>query len=405
MLSKGKIVKNQYKIMDILGRGGQGSVYRAYDMKKGYYERAEVALKEMRRGKDLMSDLINIDFFRQEVKILAQLRHPYLPRIFDAFSESGNYYIVEEYIDGKTLQSHLSKNGKLKPKKAVDLSIRIADILDYLHQQDPPIYYRDLKPDNLIMQPGRLYLIDFSGCYIPIMGYGEGVAIRTRGYCPPEAYKTSKADPAFDVYTLGMVLYQMITGENIGQFTGPPPPLNHAKEGIPKKLAEIITKATKRNKLQRYHTIWEMKLELEKLENQFRDMKTPPAKEGEKPPAPQTPTKYVIHDLVKKIGLPIMDILVFLLLPLMIMRPAFARLIPTANSDAAFGWPIYILYFFIVLVHIAARHWLDFLEPAGRYFRYLHFPIRKYFDVRPIKWLFAFEVLFVIYIYMKFLMM
>lgn len=405
MLSKGKIVKDQYKIMDILGRGGQGSVYRAYDMKKGYYERAEVALKEIRRGKDLMSDMVNIDFFRQEVQILAKLRHPYLPRIFDAFNESGNFYIVEEYIEGKTLENFLVGNGKLAPKKSVELAIRIADILDYLHQQDPPIYYRDLKPANLIMQPGRLYLIDFSGCYIPMMGFGEGVAVRTRGYCPPEAYNTSKADPAFDVYTLGMVLYQMVTGENAGQFTGPPPPLNPAKEGIPPKLAEIIHKATKRSKLQRYHTIWEMKLDLERMEEQLKETPTPAVKEGEKPPPPKTPAKFAMKDLAKKILLPLLDIMVFLLIPLMPVRAALSKIIPFARSEAAFGWIFYVMLAFILIIHLSTRHFLDFLEPVGRYSRYLHFPVRNYLDIRPIKWLFVLEVFMVVYIYFKFLTM
>jgi len=239
-LTKGVILKDKYRINEILGRGGQGSVYRAYDMKAGFYGRGEVAIKEMRRGRDLMSDIVNIEFFKQEVNILSKLRHPYLPRILDVFTHSGNFYIVEEYIEGQTLEAFLRKNPKQSPLKAVDLSLRMADILDFLHQQDPPIYYRDLKPANMIMQPGRLYMVDFSGCYIPIMGKNQGVAIRTRGYAPPEAYTTSVADPSFDVYTLGIVLYQMVTGHNAGEYTGTPPPLHPKRDAIPPELARII---------------------------------------------------------------------------------------------------------------------------------------------------------------------
>lgn len=392
-LSRGDILRGQYKIKDIVGRGGQGSVYRAFDMKKGYYERAEVAVKEMRRGGNLMSDIINIDFYRQEVKILADLRHPYLPRIFDAFSDSGNYYIVEEFIEGQTLEAFLRKEKKLPALKAVDIALRVSDILDFLHQQDPPIYYRDLKPANLMMQPGRLYLVDFSGCYIPMMGFGEGVAVRTRGYCPPEAYTTTTADASFDVYTLGILLYQMLTGDNAAQFTGPPPPLNPGKEGIPVDLARIVNKAIKRNKMSRYHTIWEMKLELEKVEKMLR-------KAGS---SGSTPIMYTLRKTAKTILLPILDVLVFLLLPLMITRPMYAGSIPPAASKASLGWPFYLLFAFILLVHLAYRHWLDFFELVGRYYRYLHFPIRNYFDLRPIRWLMALEAILIFYIYYKIL--
>jgi len=403
-IQKGKILKDQYRIIDILGKGGQGSVYRAFDMKKGYYQRGEVAIKEMRRGKDWKSDMVNMDFFRQEVQTLAKLRHPYLPRVFDVFTESGSFYIVEEYIEGPTLEAHLRKEKKLSPLKAVDLALRISDILDFLHQQYPPIYYRDLKPANLIMQPGRLYLVDFSGCYIPIMGFGKGVAIRTRGYCPPEAYTTSTADSAFDVYTLGMVLYQMVTGANVGEFSGTPPPLHPRRDGVPPELARIINKAIKKNKMSRYHTIWEMKLELESLEKQLRATKSPPAgKEDEKPKPPKTPLKYTLKNISKKIFFSLLDFLVLIMIPTMIVRPAYAKFIPFAHSESPLDWKFYILVFFILIIHIIQRHWIDWIYPAGVYLRYLHFPIRNYFDIRPIRWLLVLEIIFILYIYFKIL--
>ncbi|MCE1246632.1 MAG: serine/threonine protein kinase [Firmicutes bacterium] len=402
MLSRGDLLKGQYKIVDVVGKGGQGCVYRANDLKKGYFERSEVAIKEMRRGSDLMTDMINIDFFRQEVQILAKLRHPYLPRIFDVFSESGNFYIVEEFIDGQTMEVFLRKEGRLPALKAVDLALRIADILDFLHQQDPPIYYRDLKPANLLMQPGRLYLVDFSGCYIPLMGFGEGVAIRTRGYCPPEAYTTSTADASFDVYTLGMLMYQMLTGDNVSNFTGTPPALNPGKEGIMPEVAAIVNKAIKKNKMARYHTIWEMKLELEKVEKLLRSMGPQPvSKEGLVLPPPKTPFKFALRGMLSKALYPVMDVLVFLMIPLMIVRPVYAKFLPFARGDGAAPFFLYLVAFLIFLIHIPLRHWLDWFELCGRYFRYLHFPIRNYLDVRPIRWLTILEIIMILYIYLK----
>ena len=404
-LSKGDILKGQYQIKDILGSGGQGSVYHAFDMKKGYFERAEVAIKEMRRGANLVADMVNIDFYRQEVKILAGLRHPYLPRIFDAFSEGGSYYIVEEYIEGQTMEAYLRKEKKLPPLKAVDLSLRIADILDFLHQQDPPIYYRDLKPANLLMQPGRLYLVDFSGCYIPMMGFNEGVAVRTRGYCPPEAYTSSTADAAFDVYTLGMLLYQMVTGDNVNNFTSTPPPINPIKENVPKELAMIINKAIKKNKMSRYHTIWEMKLELEQVEKQLRELKnTLKDKKEEDIYYPlKTPLKYIILNHSKALLITLMDILVFLMLPAIVIRPIFAAYLPMAESGTSLGWFFYLIFIFILIVHLSFRHWIDFFEPAARLFRYLHFPVRNVFSARPIRWLLTLELIFIFYVYYKIL--
>ncbi|MCD4785905.1 MAG: serine/threonine protein kinase [Candidatus Eremiobacteraeota bacterium] len=403
-IQKGKILKDKYKILDILGKGGQGCVYRAYDMKRGFYGRGEVAIKEMRRGRDWKMDMVNMDFFRQEVQTLAQLRHPYLPRVFDVFTESGSFYIVEEYIEGPTLEVYLRKEKKVSPLKAVDLALRIADILDYLHQQYPPIYYRDLKPANLIIQPGRLYLVDFSGCYIPMMGFGEGVAVRTRGYCPPEAYTTTTADPTFDVYTLGIVLYQMVTGANVGEFSGTPPPLDVKRDKVPPELVKIINKAIKKNKMSRYHTIWEMKIELESLEKQIRatNHSTVP-KEGEKLKTPKTPLKYILKNAGKKILFPLLDILVLFMIPAMIVRPAYAKFIPFAHSETAPGWKFYILVFLILIIHIIQRHFIDWIYLAGTYFRYLHFPIRNYFDIRPIRWFLVLEIILILYIYFKIL--
>jgi len=149
-----------------------------------------------------------------------------------------------------------------------------------------------------------------------------------------------------------------------------------------------------------------MKLDLEKLERQLRDTRAAPPKKKEdekETPPPKTPVKYVARNIAKQYLFPALDVLVLLLLPLMIIRPAYAKIIPFARSDAALGWKFYVLLFFIIIIHLAVRHWLNFLEPPGRYFRYLHFPIRNYFDIRPIRWLFTIEVIFVFYVYFKIL--
>jgi serine/threonine protein kinase len=234
------------------------------------------------------------------------------------------------------------------------------------------------------------------------MGFGEGVAVRTRGYCPPEAYTTTTADPAFDVYTLGMLLYQMLTGDNVSTFTGTPPPLNPKKEGILPEVAAIVNKAIKKNKMSRYHTIWEMKLELEKIEKLLRSLgPQKPGTESIVLPPPKLPLKSVLRGILSKALYPVMDILVFLMLPLMIVRPIYAKYLPFANSDVGSPISLYIIAFLIFLIHIPLRHWLDWFELCGRYFRYLHFPIRNYLDVRPIRWLMILEILFIIYVYLK----
>lgn len=403
MLEKGAILKNRYKIIDVAGRGGQSSVYRARDMKRGYFERNEVAIKEMRKGGNLLSDMINMDFFQQEVMILSKLRHPYLPRIFDIFTVGGNLYIVEEFIEGKTLEQFLRKKGRIPPKRALELAIRVAGILDFLHQQNPPIYYRDLKPSNLLMQPGRLYLVDFSGCYIPLMGIGEGVAIRTRGYCPPEAYKSTTADPAFDVYTMGMLIYRMVTGIDVGEFSGPAPPLNPKKDRLPANLVKVVNKAINKNKLSRYHTIWEMRLEMEKVLEELKAAPREKAEEGQPPPVPKIPAKVKIGNFIKSAAVFILDVLVFLMLPLLILRPQLAGLLPTAATPGSMPWFFYLVFFFVLIIHLAYRHWLDFIDFIGAYNRFLHFPIRKWMNVRPINWLVAIEITLVLFTYFKIL--
>ncbi len=397
MLSSGTVIKDRYKIVEVVGKGGQSCVYRARDLKRGYFERNEVAIKEMRRSSDMLSDMVNMDFFRQEVMILSKLRHPYLPRIFDIFVWRGNLYIVEEFIEGKPLESFLQKEKKIPPKRAVDLAIRVAGILDFLHQQNPPIYYRDLKPSNLLMQPGRLYLVDFSGCYIPLMGFGEGVAIRTKGYCPPEAYTTTTADASFDVYTLGMLLYRMVTGINVSEFSGPAPPLDAQKDNLPEPLVKVINKAINKNKHMRYHTMWEMKIELERVREILKEME----KSNQTQDKFTIPIKFKMQDIAKTILTPLIDLLVFMLIPLMIFRPVLSAHFPFASTHNGMFWYHYLFALIVLIIHILYRHWFDFIDFVSRYNRYLHFPIRNWFDIRPIKWLFAIEIVTLIILYFK----
>ena len=156
------LLKQRYRILDSVGRGGMGAVYRAEDTQLG---NRKVAIKEMSQSGLSPQEITEAtDAFKQEAHILAGLQHPNLPSIHDHFSETGRWYLVMSFIQGETLEEYLNKarDGKLPVEEVLQIGTQLAKVLQYLHTQQPPIIFRDLKPSNIMRtQDGHLYLIDF----------------------------------------------------------------------------------------------------------------------------------------------------------------------------------------------------------------------------------------------------
>jgi len=234
-LSTGQVLDNRYRIVSLLGQGGMGAVYRAWDLNL----RVPVALKE-----NLDLSLISQQQFEREALLLAQLNHPNLPRVTNHFTVPGQgQYLVMEFIDGQDLQQWLDQRGRLTEAEAVPIIGQIASALHYLHSRPEPVIHRDIKPANIkITSDNRAVLVDF-GIAKQFVAEGKttrGAQAITPGFSPPEQYGLGTTDARSDIYATGATLYALLTGrtpvESVSRLAGatlPPPtqlspPVAHA---------------------------------------------------------------------------------------------------------------------------------------------------------------------------------
>ncbi|MBN2085637.1 MAG: serine/threonine-protein kinase [Anaerolineales bacterium] len=205
-LEKGYLLYGRYRIDSILGRGGMGSVYKSLDENLGI----PVAVKE-----NLFTTEEYARQFRREATILAGLRHSNLPRVTDHFVIAGQgQYLVMDYIDGDDLRSRIDKGNLPSERLTVDWARQICDALNYLHNRQPPVVHRDIKPGNIrVTSEGRAVLVDF-GLARLMEGptTTTGAKAMTPGYSPPEQYGASRTDSRTDIYALAATLYTLLTG-------------------------------------------------------------------------------------------------------------------------------------------------------------------------------------------------
>jgi len=206
-LERGALLHKRYRIVEILGQGGMGSVYRAVDENLG----VDVAVKE-----NLFTTDEYARQFRLEAVILANLRHPNLPRVTDHFviGDQGQY-LVMDYIEGEDLRQRMERMGNITEDEAILMGAAMCDALTYLHTRKPPILHRDLKPGNVKITPdGHIFLVDFGLAKVlhGSQATTTGARAMTPGYSPPEQYGTARTDPRTDIYSLGATLYAALSG-------------------------------------------------------------------------------------------------------------------------------------------------------------------------------------------------
>jgi serine/threonine protein kinase len=272
---KGTIINERYEIIKYVAEGGQKRVYEVKDLNMEIINKP-IVLKEMKRSTQQDMDLAGMQLFEQESIILKSLSHPSLPKIFDFFIAQGTFYIIQEYIEGDTLDRYLAK-GFMPEIKALDFSVQMAEFLDYLHSKKPAIIYRDLKPANVIVNnDSRLFICDLSGARLPGIGkYAEMVKVKTAGYFPSD---TAHAGTDTDVYALGIVLYEMLTRYNVSKSNGKLPPIRELRETISPEVEMILNKSVFYNRLFRIRTAWEIRIELDEALRSLR--KSAPIMDG-----------------------------------------------------------------------------------------------------------------------------
>ncbi len=191
-----------------IGCGGMGNVYLGYDPNGN-----KVAIKEMRA--EFLTDANLRDRFRQEIKLMEKFDHPFIVNMYAAFPENHNMYLVMEYVDGVTLEKYVSHRGVLAESDAVSIIEKVLDALQYIHRHS--IVHRDIKPSNImIREDGRVCLLDFGIAKdLDSNRLTQGMlAIGTNGYMSPEQAEGLSINHLSDIYSLGCVLYYMLTGKH-----------------------------------------------------------------------------------------------------------------------------------------------------------------------------------------------
>ena len=261
-LQTGQVFNNRYRIVKLLGQGGFGAVYRAWDSNLN----KPCALKE------------NLDVspeaqrqFTREATVLANLSHPNLPRVTDHFILPGQgQYLVMDFVEGDDLASILHQRGPVPPEQALIWAMQVADALSYLHTRQPPVVHRDIKPANIRITPeGRAMLVDFGlvKIYNPQLRTTMGARAVTPGYAPPEQYGHGSTDARSDLYALGATLYNILTGqeplESVQRMSGAQiRPVNQINPRISSAVAAAVEQAMRLDPNQRFQTVAEFKAAL-----------------------------------------------------------------------------------------------------------------------------------------------
>lgn len=267
-LKQGELLLDRYRIIEVMGHGGMGSIFRAVDENLG----VEVAVKE---------NLFTIEDyarqFRKEANILANLRHSNLPRVSDHFSvdEQGQYLIMD-YIEGEDLQERLERLGPFDEEEVVFIGASICDALSYMHSRDPMVLHRDIKPANVRITPrGEVYLVDFG---LAKVVHGDqttttGARAMTMGFSPPEQYGAARTDTRTDIYSLGATLYTALTGytpeDSLAQTMDQEEltPVRERNPKVSKRVAEAVEKALQVHPNNRFQMAAEFKNELLKAQS------------------------------------------------------------------------------------------------------------------------------------------
>ena len=220
--NKNKIVKERYKIREIIGQGGMGCVYLAEDLR---LSGRLCALKAVNYEQNLPDDVIKQtrEQFKREATVLARLDHPNLPKVSDFFSDENHDYLVMDYVPGKdlrTLMMEAKKKSKfLTERDVLNWASQISDALIYLHEQTPIILHRDIKPSNIKLTPnGIIKLVDFGLVKLLVSGEKTITVVHGHGsayYTPLEQYggDTGHTDPRSDVYSFGATLFHLLTNK------------------------------------------------------------------------------------------------------------------------------------------------------------------------------------------------
>jgi len=247
-----------YTYLKHLSTGGEGEVHLIKSVDKDFIAKIFPRMS---------------DDFLKLMKHLARVNVPHIPKIYEVFNYGDKTIIIRDYVEGNTLYDEINKNGSLTLKRAKDILFKVCETLTVLHQSEPnPIIYRDLKPENIIVTPsGDVMVIDFGiARFYKTDVSRDTILAGTRGYTAPEVMAGMQSDERSDVYSAGLLFYEMITGKNVLE---PPYQIRPVKESdkfLPDWLDDVISKATDFNQTNRYDHISDFVYAI-KAERQFKE--------------------------------------------------------------------------------------------------------------------------------------
>ena len=279
MIAPSTIVGGRYRVVRPLGGGGMKMVYLAEDLRLAGRSCALAEMVDSISSPDLQQQAVAA--FQREADMLAQLANEHIPRIFDRFSEANRHYLVMEYIDGVTLEDEMRTNGgKLPPAQVIEIARQILATLEYLHNLDPPVIYRDLKPSNVMIAAGGMAkLIDF-GIARHFAPLSNATMIGTQGYAPPEQYR-GRVETRSDLYALGATMHHALSGRDPA--AEPPfsfPPLRKLCPDLDPSLAALVDQALAYDVVNRMRDATEFRHRLIDLQNAANEPAKPAATAG-----------------------------------------------------------------------------------------------------------------------------
>lgn len=242
-LAPGDLLHGRYRIINQVGTGGYGAVYRAQDT---LADDKAVAIKAIHlRGLKPQEAIEATDTFNREVSLLTGLAHPNLPRVSDHFTDAAHWFLVMDFIEGETLEDyvrHTTRTGQLPLSEVLDIGIQLCTVLEYLHTRQPPIIFRDVKPANIMRaKRGHLYLIDFGIARRHKPGQRtDTIALGSPGYAAPEQYGRAQTTARADIYSLGVTLHQLLTGHDPAETPFHLPELDSFQRSLPPELITLI---------------------------------------------------------------------------------------------------------------------------------------------------------------------
>jgi len=264
------VLAGRYELVELVGTGGMSSVYKAHDR---LLER-NVALKVLHPHYG--DDEEYVERFRREARAVAQMSHPNIVTVIDRGEDDGQQYIVFEYVDGENLKQLVERNGPLPARRAVELGIEMGDALAFAHEHG--LVHRDVKPQNVLLTPdGEAKVTDFGIARSLDVEQGvtqTGTVLGTSNYLSPEQASGKPVTPATDVYSLGVVLYELLTGEvpfpgenfvavAMKHINEPPPDLAEKRPDVPLRLVAAVQRALEKDPERRFGSmdqfVWELR--------------------------------------------------------------------------------------------------------------------------------------------------